>query len=163
MHSLAKARHIEATGRLFKVLDTYVKVHGLGWVGAEKALIALTRNDYEPDVCFFGTPKADLLTPDTLTFPPPDLAVEVLSPSTERRDRGVKREDDAAHGVGEYWIVDTDAETVEQHLLDGDAIALAMKSGTGELASVAVGGFAVPVRAVFDDVANLDALRAILA
>ena len=163
VHSPARARHIAATKRILKLLDTYVQVHDLGWVGVEKALVALTRNDYEPDVCFFGREKAAAIRPETLEFPAPDLVVEVLSPSTERRDRGVKFEDYAAHGVDEYWIVDAERETVEQYLLEGEAYDLAMKSGTGTLAARSVEGFAIPVRAVFDDAANLDALRAILA
>ena len=162
VHSPARAAHIDATKRLFKLLDTYVQVHGLGWVGVEKALIGLTRNDYEPDVCFFGRDKADWIEPKTLLFPAPDLVVEVLSSSTERRDRGVKHADYAAHGVDEYWIVDAERETVEQHLLEGEAYDLAVKSGTGEVTSRAVEGFVVPVRAVFDATANLAALRAVL-
>ena len=162
VHSPARARHIAATGHIYKLLDTYVQVHGLGWVASEKALVALTRNDYEPDVCFFGREKAAAIQPETLEFPAPDLAVEVLSASTERRDRGVKFEDYAAHGVDEYWVVDTTREAVEQYLLEGDAYELAVKSGTGELASRAVAGLVVPVRAMFDDAANLAALRAIL-
>ena len=42
------------------------------------------------------------------------LAVEVLSPSTARHDRVTKREFYARAGVGEYWIVDTDARLVER-------------------------------------------------
>ena len=163
MHSPARAAHIEATGRLYRLLATYVQVHDLGWVGMEKALVGLTRNDYEPDVCFFGRDKAEQIESKTLVFPAPDLAVEVLSSSTERRDRGVKHDDYAAHGVDEYWIVDAEHETVEQYLLEGEAYDLAMKSGTGEVTSRAVEGFVVPVRAVFDDGVNLVALRAVLA
>ena len=162
-HPPHPARDISATGRILKVLNSYVQVNDLGWVGTGKALIGLTRNDYEPDVCFFGRDKAETIAPMTLLFPAPDLVVEVLSPSTERRDRGVKHDDYAAHGVAEYWIVDAERETVEQYLLEGETYTLAMKSGTGEVASHAVEGFVIPVRAVFDDAANLAALRAILA
>ena len=42
------------------------------------------------------------------------LAVEVLSPSTARRDRTVKREFYQRTGVGEYWVVDVDAQRVER-------------------------------------------------
>jgi len=165
MPSPARDAHIAATGRLVQVLGTYVTLHGLGMVRAEKSLVSLTRNDYEPDVCFFGTEKAARITPATLRYPAPDLAVEVLSESTEARDRGVKMDDYAAHGVAEYWIVDADAQTVEQYLLDepAEAYRLAMKSASGEIASVAVDGLVLPVRAVFDDAAALAALRAILA
>ena len=180
MHSPARARHVQATLRLAKLLDTYVTLHGLGFVGAEKAMVGLTRNDYEPDVCFFGAEKAAQIEPETVEFPAPDLVAEVLSPKTEHRDRGVKFEDYAAHDVAEYWIVDPAAEVVEQYVLGasgdepsgdepsgdgarGPAYALRMKSATGTLASHAAEGSAVPVRALFDDAANLDALRTVLA
>ena len=162
MHPPARAAHIDATGRIYRLLAAYAQVHNLGWVGVEKALVGLARNDYEPDVCFFGHDKAGAILPTTLLFPPPDLVVEVLSPSTERRDRGIKHDDYAALGVVEYWIVDSERETVEQYLLEGETYALATKSGTGEVTSQAVEGFVVPVRAAFDDVANLAALRALL-
>ena len=41
------------------------------------------------------------------------LAVEVLSPTTARADRQVKRRRYQRHGVPEYWIVDLDARRVE--------------------------------------------------
>jgi Uma2 family endonuclease len=42
------------------------------------------------------------------------LAVEVLSPSTARADRQVKRRKYQRQGVPEYWIVDLDARLVER-------------------------------------------------
>ena len=42
------------------------------------------------------------------------LAVEVLSPSTKRRDRGLKREFYARIGVAEYWIVDPASRLIER-------------------------------------------------
>lgn len=164
MASPALRKHNQISARLFTLLGAYVRAKDLGEVAVEKAMVSLTRNDYEPDVCFFGRDTAAELTDDTLRYPAPDLAVEILSPSSEQRDRGVKFEDYAAHGVTEYWIVDPDVETIEQYVLgDGEnEYTLRMKSATGELASVAVEGFAVPVRALFDDAANVAALRALL-
>lgn len=45
---------------------------------------------------------------------PPDLVVEILSPSTAERDRGLKRERCAHFGVPEYWIVDPDERVIER-------------------------------------------------
>lgn len=58
MHSPVKKFHNEATGLLFHLLDIYVRKNKLGFVGVEKIMTALTRNDYEPDICFFGAQKA---------------------------------------------------------------------------------------------------------
>lgn len=49
---------------------------------------------------------------------PPDLAVEILSPTSVRRDRGVKRAAYARFGVGEYWLVDLNQQAVEVYRLD---------------------------------------------
>lgn len=46
------------------------------------------------------------------------LAVEVLSPSTQRQDRVTKRDFYLASGVREYWIVDTDARVIERWTCD---------------------------------------------
>jgi Uma2 family endonuclease len=158
-----KLRHLVASENLFTLLQTYVRRHNLGVVFHEKVLIVLTRNDYEPDICFFGQEKASHFTPDQTKFPAPDLVVEVISESTEAIDRGIKFEDYALHGVTEYWIVDPTAETIEQYLLQEGAYRLVVKVKTGTIASVVVAGFEIPVRAVFDGNEHLAALQAILA
>lgn len=162
MHSPARLRHTTVVRNLSTLLDVYVSKHNLGYVGQEKVLITLTRNDYEPDVVYFSPEKARQFSPDQMKFPAPDLAVEVLSPSTESNDRGIKFVDYAAHGVAEYWIVDPDEETVEQYTLKGETYDLRMKSQTGILQSSAVAGFAVPVRALFDEAEKLAAIQGIL-
>ena len=43
----------------------------------------------------------------------PDLVVEILSPSTAHRDRGVKLKLYRRQGIGEYWIVDPDAAAID--------------------------------------------------
>ncbi len=163
VHSPVKLRHSIASENLFTLLMVYVRKHSLGVVFHEKILIVLTRNDYEPDICFFRPEKDRTFTPDQSKFPAPDLAVEVLSESTEAGDRGIKFEDYAAHGVSEYWIVDPVAETIEQYLLHEGVYRLAVKAKTGTIASAVVPGFEIPVRAVFDGTEQLAALQAILA
>lgn len=50
----------------------------------------------------------------TLDMPPPQLVVEVLSPGKQNRERDLirKRDQYAARGISEYWLVDPDAQTV---------------------------------------------------
>ena len=170
VHSPVSMRHNLVLKLLLKLLDTYVEQHGLGYVGYEKIMISLTRNDYEPDLCYFGPEKAAQLEPQQTRFPAPDFIVEIVSPSTEARDRGVKFEDYAAHGVGEYWLIDPEAEIVEKYVLEpaeetsaaGARYTLRLKVNSGELAASAVPGLKIPVRAVFDRKENLSALQRLL-
>lgn len=162
MHSPARNRHLRAKYNVSTLLGTHVRVHSLGEVRDEKCLCVFPRNDYEPDVVFFGSTKAAAFKPETMLFPVPDLVVEVLSDSTEGRDRGVKFDDYEAHGVGEYWIVDADAETVEQYVAEEGRFQLLLKSGSGEIASRVVSNFRIPIRALFDDRENIEALKRLL-
>lgn len=159
MHSPARNRHLDATALLMNLISNHVRLKGLGTVKTEKCLCVFPRNDYEPDIVFFGKEKSASLQPDTMKFPIPDFIVEVLSESTEARDRGVKFEDYAVHGVGEYWIIDTESETVEQYLPGPDGYELKVKAATGTITSEVIAGLSLPVRAIFDEVENLAALR----
>lgn len=162
LHSPARNQHLDVTKYILKLLDTFVSLHDLGTVKAEKCLCVFPRNDYEPDVVFFGGEKAAELSPDTLRFPVPDLVVEVLSESTAARDRGVKFEDYAANAVQEYWIVDADRSHVEQYLLHDREYNLELKSSTGIIRSQAIVGLEVAVKALFHEAGNLQALQAII-
>lgn len=164
-HSPVKLRRNVVTKRLLILLDTFVMMHDLGFVGYEKIMVSLTRNDYEPDICYFNQSKAADFKPDQMRFPAPDLIVEVVSESTEHNDRGVKFDDYAAHGVEEYWIIDPEAETLEQYRLpeDGDVYHLVIKAKSGDVQSFAVPGFDIPVRAIFDPAANQETLQTLVA
>lgn len=76
-HSPVRLQHNRATKLLCKLLDTFVAKHNLGFVGIEKIMISLTRNDYEPNVCFFGNDKAKDFKGKQVQFPAPDFVVEV--------------------------------------------------------------------------------------
>jgi Uma2 family endonuclease len=162
VHSPARERHNVATLCLSTLLHAHVAARGLGVVRVEKALVALTRNDYEPDVCFWGKAKAARILPDQLVYEAPDFVCEILSESTEGRDRGVKFEDYAAHGVGEYWIIEPHMRTIEQYVLRDARYELSALVTRGDITSTQVAGFRVPIDALFNEAANLAALRRLL-
>ena len=165
LHSPAKNKHLSACGNLFMLLNAHATNQKLGVVRVGKAMVSLTRNDYEPDICFFGNEKAQHFTPEQLLFPAPDLIVEILSKKTAKRDRGIKFEDYAAHGVSEYWIIDPTKEIVEQYALIGDLkeyFPVSTARYDDDLASRAVVGFDIPVAAIFNESANIETLKTLL-
>lgn len=159
VHSPVKKEHAEVAKFLVLLLDLFTRTAKLGFVGYEKIMSTFSRNDYEPDIVFFGREKADTFQKGQWKFPPPDFIVEVLSESTEERDRGVKFEDYAAHGVAEYWIIDPMEESVEQYFLHEGRYKLHLKADQGTISSRVVTGFSIDIRAMFDEEANLQELR----
>jgi Uma2 family endonuclease len=79
--------------------------------------------------------------------PTPVWVAEILSPSTAKRDRGVKIRLYAAAGVREAWLVDPDTETIEVCDLPGRSRRVLAKGERA--ASVAIPGFGVDVAALF--------------
>lgn len=156
--SPVKIEHERVSGRIYVVLYVYATHHQLGYAGHEKMLVSLTRNDYEPDICYWGRAKADTFKAEQMHFPAPDLIVEVLSPSTEKTDRETKFADYGAHGVQEYWIIDPGLEVVEQYVLQGEQYTLIQKTDSGVLRSQALTGLHLSVPAIFDEQAHLHLL-----
>ncbi len=93
-----------------------------------------------------------------MQFPAPDFVVEVLSDSTEKNDRETKFQDYAAHGVQEYWIIDAEKQTIEQYFLQNESYELLLKSKSGEINSVVLPDFKIPIRSVFDETENVKIL-----
>jgi Uma2 family endonuclease len=162
MHSPAAERHNHAITLLSRLLSSWCDAQKLGRVYIEKALCQFPRNDYEPDIVFFGSAKAALIQPETLLHPIPDFVVEVLSPTTEKFDRGIKLDDYQAHGVKEYWVVNAESRTVEQFVLSGSRFAREAYDLRQRIRSTAVAGFEIPVRAIFDEETNVAELRRLL-
>ena len=150
-HSPVYGRHWAASTNILTELLPFVKKSGLGKVGVEKVMIRLTRNDYEPDICFWQKSVAQTFKSKQSTFPPPDFIIEILSDSTEMRDRGIKMEDYASHNVAEYWIVDTEEKTVEQYILVNGVYKLRLKVSAGLIHSNAIPGFIIKAEDIFLD------------
>ena len=71
-----------------------------------------TGDRVQPDLLFVTNEKRSILG-EKQVLGAPDLVVEILSPSTAHRDRGIKLDLYARHGVRQYWIVDPDEDVVD--------------------------------------------------
>ncbi len=163
VHSPVMKRHNDASTKLFKLISTFVDIHDLGFAGYEKIMSTFTRNDYEPDIVFFGNEKASKFKPEQTLFPVPDFVVEVLSKGTAKNDRGIKYDDYETHEVKEYWIIDPKNEVIEQYILTEGKYELKLKSSNGTIKSDVITGFEIPIQAIFDKKLNVVALKKILA
>ena len=115
------SRHQGIVTQLLSAIHLFSKEHGLGEVFPAPLDVLFAEGDYlEPDILFVRRNRAEVLT-DRGVEGPPDLVVEITSPSTAARDRGVKLERYRLYGVPEYWVVDPDDRTVEVWALGEDA------------------------------------------
>src|SRR5947208_13104127 len=68
-----------------------------------------------PDLALYW--KQNIVLRDGLYCSPPDLIVEILSPSENRRRKEAKMDDYASIGVPEAWILSPEALSIEIRLL----------------------------------------------
>ncbi len=162
VHSPVMKRHNSATVLLSRLMSIYGDIHQLGFVGIEKIMITLTRNDYEPDICFFRKEKSENFIEKQTLFPAPDFIIEILSEGTKKRDRGVKFQDYQAHHIEEYWIIDPDHQTIEQYHLEEDGYELILKSSEGNIKSFVMTDFQIPIQSVFDEESNIMTLKKLM-
>jgi Uma2 family endonuclease len=98
----------------------------------------------EPDVIYLRPGRADLFDGNRLPVPP-DLIVEVSSPSTRARDLGAKRHLYQRFGVPEYWFVDLERDTLVVHVLTGGKYQATLLGRDDVLAPLCCPGLQVPV------------------
>ena len=140
-------KHQLIVAALYHKLYQYNLQRGLGEVHFAPLRIRVAPSTIrEPDVLFLAKER---LSEDT-TIPPEgaDLAMEVVSPSPESRERDLvkKRLDYALAGVSEYWIVDPAKETITVLALNGEVYETVGEYGIGQTAtSQLLPGFEIDV------------------
>ena len=108
----------------------------------------------EPDASFVlastlaRSPKPD---PDAFLSVVPDLVVEILSPSTTRRDRTEKKKVYAQNGIAEYWIVDPASRSVSVFCLAGKEYAAPLEVLSGTVESRGLAGLCMDLDTIFAD------------
>jgi Uma2 family endonuclease len=110
--------HQRVSGRLVRQLDDYFEPRGIGEIFHAPIDLILGHHDiFVPDILVVGDPAS--VTHRAIEGPP-QLVVEILSPSTRAQDCGVKARRYAELGIRHYWIVDPEERRIEFHrLTDG--------------------------------------------
>lgn len=142
---------VRISSRLFTAAEAF----GLGVVQDSSAGYDLPSGDtLEPDVSFISQARfAAGPAPVRGRFLGivPDLAVEILSKSTARRDRIEKKAIYEQCGVGEYWIVDPDRRLVTIHRLDDGRYGTAERVRAGRIPSRVLPQLDLTVEELFAD------------
>ena len=143
-------RHQLIVKALFQLLDLFVSSRGLGQVLFAPLPVRLWAGKYrEPDILFLSTARLRSLQqyPEGM-----DLAIEVVSGDLrdQERDLVTKRQEYAAAGISEYWIVDPETRQITVLALDGKQYRTHGEFVLGmEATSVLLAGFAVTVDKIF--------------
>jgi Uma2 family endonuclease len=105
--------HQAVSERLEHALREFLGRTGFGVMLHAPCDVILSPHDVvQPDILVVTTGRRSILS-DRFVAGAPDLVVEVLSPSTETRDRVAKAKRHATFGVREMWLVDPAAKTIE--------------------------------------------------
>ena len=104
----------------------------------------------EPDIFFVSKNRFQIIGEKNLSGPP-DLVVEVLSPSTSRLDREIKFKQYAQYGVPEFWLVDPGRKTIKIFRLKAREYEVAALLRFGDtLTSPLFPGLAIPVAELWE-------------
>jgi Uma2 family endonuclease len=142
--------HQRLVGRLYHFLDEHVRKEELGEVLLSPCDVVLSPTDVvQPDVLFIAAERRSIIGEKYISAAP-DLVVEVLSPSTEERDRTLKTKPYARFGVRELWLAESGAKTIEVLANSGDGFRQEAAFGLGAvLRSPLLLGLEIPVAGLF--------------
>jgi len=125
--------HQYSLGELHVLLHNWVLGRSLGYVvEAPIGVVLDEENGVEPDLIYISRERAGIIGERGVEGAP-DLVVEVLSPSTEARDRGVKLRRYAAAGVAYYWLLNVRARALEAYVLGEQGYEPAGVYGSGSV------------------------------
>lgn len=109
--------HQRLSGNLYTSIRQHIVEKKLGEVFYAPVDVFL--NDYnapQPDLVYVSEAKKELITNDRI-MGVPDLVVEIISPSSVRRDRFDKRDIYERFAIPEYWIADPQNQEIEVYTL----------------------------------------------
>ena len=113
-------KHQRVVVNLVWMVRAYLEEHPIGRVFSAPLDIVLSKFDVvEPDLLYVSRERLERHLNDRNLAAAPELVIEVLSPSTRRRDEGVKHRLYERYGVLEYWRIDPVSDGVKVFQVSG--------------------------------------------
>ncbi len=116
--------HSDVIFGLVEILRPYIRKHRLGKLYGDTDTVLDHWNTRRPDVIFVSTAQLPMIGEKSL-HGSPDLCIEVISPGSEKMDRGDKFDLYEQRGVKHYWIFDPAKRTAEAYVLKRGKYVLA--------------------------------------
>ncbi|HEV8377219.1 MAG TPA: Uma2 family endonuclease [Tepidisphaeraceae bacterium] len=110
----------------------YIRSHKSGRLYGDVDTIFGRHDVRRPDLLFFSKGRVHLIGKKAMQGPP-DLCVEIISPSSGDIDREDKFKQYAKGGVAHYWIIDPDERTAEAYTLSRGKYRLAARGKGNEI------------------------------
>ncbi|MBF0555163.1 MAG: Uma2 family endonuclease [Nitrospirae bacterium] len=112
--------HQSISAELEFILMKFIKENGLGFlVTAPTDVVLSDENVVQPDILYIARARRAIIK-ERGVFGPPDLVVEIISPSSHYRDVHVKKALYERLGVAEFWIVNPYMKAVEVLVLNAE-------------------------------------------
>jgi len=142
--------HQNLSGKIMFDLMEFVRDWRLGTVLAAPIDVYFGEHDiYQPDIIYIAAGREEIIG-DKKIEAPPDLVVEILSPSNAYYDLGHKRRIYESSGVREFWVIDPMDKSVEVYRNDGGRfIPFESARETGEARSYILEGFILDLDRLF--------------
>jgi Uma2 family endonuclease len=116
-------RHQRILRNLSYLVQKHLVEHAIGEMFFAPCDVVLSDvNVLLPDLLFVSNDRSAIITSKNLQGAP-SLVVEILSPSTRKRDLHLKRDVYERTGVEEYWVIDPEGAAVDVHVRAGTQFA----------------------------------------
>ena len=140
--SPASSRHVQIATWLIRVMGDSVEDRDLGEIFGTELMVRLVRQKRRrvPDIFFVAKERLGLLRKNHFEGAP-DLALEIVSPDSQTRDRRDKLADYRKAGVREYWIIDPIEEELTAYAPGANRRYAPIAPGAGRVPSSVIPGF----------------------
>ena len=142
--------HQRVSRRILRILDEFIVTNKLGEVFYSPIDVYFSETEtYQPDIIFISGDRLSIIGEEKIEGPP-DLIVEILSPTTAYYDLRHKKRIYEQYDVKEYWIVDPMEKSMEVYENKNKSFKLVKNYDQSDvLQSHLLQGFEMPLSKVF--------------
>jgi Uma2 family endonuclease len=124
--------HQEILGHLCAIIMAYLKAEKIGEIWPRVEVELSDKHIYVPDLSFLFTENLHRFADDIAIDGPPDLVIEIGSPSTMTRDLSTKSRTYQRAGVPWYWFIHGENLMIQEYKNSPDGFIYTQAAGMGE-------------------------------